>query len=47
MADLRFFADVAKTTIGILAGQQRTPPGPAIIRAGDADPAAMAGGTLR
>ena len=47
MAELRYFlVDVAKTAIDILAEQQRTPPGPAIVWAGDADPAAIAGGTL-
>jgi hypothetical protein len=47
MAALRYFLiDTAKTTIDILSKQQRTPPGPAIIWAGDAEPAAMVGGTL-
>ena len=47
MADLRYFLiDTAKTTVDILAVQQRTRPGPVMIWAGDADPAAMVGGTL-
>jgi hypothetical protein len=47
MANLRYFLiDTAKTTIDILAEQQRTQPGPAMIWAGDADPEAMVGGTL-
>ena len=46
MADLRYFLiDTAKTTIDILSEQQ-TPPGPAIIWAGDAEPTATVGGTL-
>jgi hypothetical protein len=47
MADLRYFLiDTAKTTIDILSEQHQTPPGPAIIWAGDAEPTAMVGGTL-
>lgn len=47
MADLRYFLiDTAKTTVDILAVQERTRPGPVMIWAGDADPAAMVGGTL-
>ena len=47
MVDLRYFLiDTAKTTIDILSEQQQAPPGPAIIWAGDAEPAALVGGTL-
>ena len=41
-----FFLDLAKSTLDSLAGQDRAAVSPAIIWAGDADPAAMVGATL-